>query len=135
MTKRNRGMLLLLALAGTTAAACSEMNTPLYFAGETIESMGNDEVFPTSGLALRFRTLIEPEWMQLDMQRDALGYDMDILWVSRDKVHIEITYRVTNVSDRAGAFALIVRAFVMVCAKFIRATSAPVFTQASAVSL
>ena len=46
--------------------------------------------------------------MQLDMQRAALGYDMDIPWVSRDKVHIEITYRVTNMSDDAGSFAIIV---------------------------
>jgi len=114
MTKHNRGTwgglgrLTVLALAGTTALACSEMNTPLYFAGETIESMGNDEVFPTSGLQLRFRAPTEPERMKLDMQRQALGYDMEIPWVSRDKVHIEITYRVTNLSDRAGAFALIV---------------------------
>jgi len=108
MTKRNRGTLLLLALAGTTAGACSGLNAPLYFAGDTIESMGNDEVFPTSGLTLRFRAPTELERMRLDEQRAAAGYDMDIPWVSRDKVHIEITYRVTNLSDRAGAFALIV---------------------------
>jgi len=114
MAKHNRGTwcglgrLTVLALAGTTALACSELNTPLYFEGETIESMGNDEVFPTSGLALRFRAPTEPERMRLDMQRAAVGYDMDIPWVSRDKVHIEITYRVTNLSNEAGAFALIV---------------------------
>ena len=106
MTKHSR--LVLLALAGTTALACSELNAPLYFEGETIESMGNDEVFPTSGLALRFRAPTEQERMRLDAQRAAVGYDMDIPWVSRDKVHIEITYRVTNLSDEAGAFALIV---------------------------
>ncbi len=37
--------------------------------------------------------------MQLAMQRDALGYDMDVPWISRDKVHIEISYKVTNLSD------------------------------------
>jgi hypothetical protein len=106
MTKHSP--LMVLALAGATAAACSELNTPLYFAGDMIESMGNDEVFPTSGMALRFRAPTEPERMRLAMQRDAAGYDMDIPWVSRDKVHIEITYRVTNLSNEAGAFALIV---------------------------
>jgi hypothetical protein len=106
MTKHSR--LTLLALAGTMALACSEMNAPLYFAGDTIESMGNDEVFPTTGLKLRFRAPTEPERMKLDMQRAALGYDMEIPWVSRDKVHIEITYRVTNISDGPGSFAIIV---------------------------
>jgi len=106
MTTHSR--LLLLALTGTTALACSDLNAPLYFEGETIESMGNDEVFPTSGLLLRFRAPTEPERMKLDMQRQALGYDMDIPWVSRDKVHIEITYRVTNIGDARGSFAIIV---------------------------
>ncbi len=108
MTKHSQLGLTLLALVGTTALACSEMNAPIYFAGDTIESMGNDEVFPTSGLALRFRAPTEAERMKLDMQRAAVSYDMDIPWVSRDKVHIEITYRVTNLSGEAGAFALIV---------------------------
>jgi hypothetical protein len=106
MTKHSR--LILLALAGTAALACSELNAPLYFEGETIESMGNDEVFPTSGLALRFRAPTELERMRLDAQRAAVSYDMDIPWVSRDKVHIEITYRVTNISAEPGSFALIV---------------------------
>lgn len=106
MTKHSR--LILLALAGTSALACSEMNAPLYFAGDTIESMGNDEVFPTTGRKLRFRAPTEPERMKLDMQRAALGYDMEIPWVSRDKVHIEITYRVTNISDGPGSFAILV---------------------------
>ena len=108
MTKNSRLRLTLLALTGTTALACSEMNAPLYFAGDTIESMGNDEVFPTSGRKLRFRAPTEPERMKLDMQRAAVGYDMDIPWVSRDKVHVEITYRVTNISNGPGSFAILV---------------------------
>ena len=106
MTKHDR--LVLLALAGTAALGCSGLNAPLYFEGDPIESMGNDEVFPTSGMRLVFRAPTELERMQLAAQRDAAGYDMDIPWVSRDKVHIEITYRVTNLSNEAGAFALIV---------------------------
>ena len=28
--------------------------------------------------------------MQLAAQRDALGYDMDVPWIPRDKVHVEV---------------------------------------------
>jgi hypothetical protein len=109
MTKDNcgtRGGALLLALAGAAALGCSGLNAPLYFQGETITAEGNDEIVPTSGVKLRFRDPTERERMELDARRQALGYDMDIPWVSRDKVHIEITYKVTNTSDTSGSFAL-----------------------------
>jgi hypothetical protein len=35
------------------------------------------------------------EQMKLDTERDARGYDMDIPWISRDKVHVEVSYKVT----------------------------------------
>ena len=99
-SRTTRG-LSLLALAGTAAAAwLRAMNAPLYFEGATIESMGDDEVFPTSGLTLRFRDAdASRSGCRSTSRRAALGYDMDVPWISRDKVHIEITYRVTNLSD------------------------------------
>ena len=35
------------------------------------------------------------EQIQLAAERDARGYDMDIPWISRDKVHVEVSYKVT----------------------------------------
>lgn len=95
MTKHSR--LILLALAGTTALACSELNAPLYFQGPTFwaTGSGDDEPMANSGLALRFRNPTMTERMRLDMQREALGYDMDIPWISRDKVHVQVSYKVT----------------------------------------
>jgi hypothetical protein len=44
--------------------------------------------------------------MRLQEERDARGYDQDIPWISRDKVHIEVTYKVTNLSGQDGNFIL-----------------------------
>jgi hypothetical protein len=108
-TQFNFGVML--ALAGTAAMAmaigCS-VNAPLYFAGETFEAQGDEEMFPTTCLTLRFRQPTEREQMSLQEQAAALNYGMDVPWVSRDKVHIEISYKVTNLSDGMGSFALIV---------------------------
>ena len=98
--------LVMLALAATPALACSGINTPIYFQGETFEAMGGDEPVPMGGLTLQFRSPTESEQMQLAAQRDALGYDMDVPWISRDKVHIEVSYKVTNLSDESGDFTL-----------------------------
>ena len=98
--------LVTLALAAAPALACSGINTPIYFQGETIEAMGDDEPLPMGGFTLQFRSPTEAEQMQLAAQRDALGYDMDVPWISRDKVHIELSYKVTNLSDEEGTFTL-----------------------------
>jgi hypothetical protein len=108
MTKHNRRGLVLLALAGTATLACQELNAPLYFAGETIHAMGNDDPFAFSAVPLVFRAPTDQERMQLQREGDARGYGMDIPWVSRDKVHLEISYRVTNRSDQMGSFTVIV---------------------------
>ena len=107
MKKHNRG-LVWLALVGTATLACQGLNAPLYFAGPTINAMGNDDPFAFSAVPLQFRRPTEQERMQLQREADARGYGMDIPWVSRDKVHIEITYRVTNISDGPGSFAILV---------------------------
>jgi len=111
MAKENpgvRGGLLLLALAGTGTLACQQLNAPLYFQGPTFEAAGGDDPLPTSGLSLHFRNPTDTERMQLAAQRDKLGYDGDIPWISRDKVHVEVSYKVTNLSDQAAAFTLMV---------------------------
>jgi hypothetical protein len=114
MNNQNRGTragfarIALVALAGTTALACSELNGPLYFPGPTFEAMGGDDPLATSGLTLMFRNPTDAERMQLDAMRAARGYDADIPWVPRDKVHIEVSYKITNLSDRPASFTLIV---------------------------
>jgi hypothetical protein len=100
------GRLVMLALAAAPAVACSDINTPIYFQGESFETAGGEETVPFTGLTLRFRQPTEKEQMQLDAQRDALGYDMDVPWISRDKVHIEVSYKVTNISGDSGDFRL-----------------------------
>ena len=99
--------------ATTTGLACSELNAPLYFKGDAIDAMGMDDPLPVGGITLRFRQPTDKEQMQLDAQRAALaaanpGYDADIPWVSRDKVHIEVSYKVTNTSQQAATFTLMV---------------------------
>jgi hypothetical protein len=96
------------AFAATAALACSDLNAPLYFQGTAFESMGGEMMLPTQGLSLRFREPTRQEQMQLDAERDARGYDADIPWVSRDKVHVEVSYKVTNISGTTAAFTLIV---------------------------
>ena len=108
MTKHH-GHLLALAFAATATLACQDLNAPLYFQGDTFEAMGDDDPLPTSGLTLRFRRPTMQEQMQLDTERDAKGYDMDIPWISRDKVHVEVSYKVTNLeTDKPGDFTVIV---------------------------
>jgi len=97
-----------LALLTAGGLGCSDLNAPLYFQGMTFEAAGKDDPLPTQGLTLRFRAPTEPEQKALDAERDAKGYDMDIPWVSRDKVHVEISYKVTNLSDQTAAFTLMV---------------------------
>jgi hypothetical protein len=98
----------LVGLAGTTALACSGLNGPLYFAGPTFEAAGGDDPLPTSGLTLRFRNPTDLERMQLDDMRTQRGYDADIPWVPRGKVHIEVSYKITNISDQSASFTLMV---------------------------
>jgi len=88
-------------LAGLAMIGCQELNTPLYFKGTDIVATGGEETPPTTGLSLRFRDPTQKEREALQMQADALGYGMDVPWVSRDKVHIELLYKITNTSNVA----------------------------------
>ena len=102
------GRFALVALAGTTALACSGLNAPLYFQGPTFEAAGGDDPLATSGLTLRFRNPTDLERMQLDDMRNDKGYDADIPWVPRDRVHVEVSYKITNLSDQYASFTLMV---------------------------
>jgi hypothetical protein len=109
METNNRAHVLGLVLVPALATfGCQALNAPLYFQGETFEAQGDDDPLPTGGLTLRFRRPTMQEQMKLDAERDAKGYDMDIPWISRDKVHVEVSYKVTNLSDRSGTFTVIV---------------------------
>jgi len=109
MTKHQLlGLAVILTLA-TATLACQDLNAPLYFQGDTFEANADDDPLATSGLTLRFRQPTMQEQMQLDTERAAKGYDMDIPWISRDKVHVEISYKVTNLEpDKSGTFTVIV---------------------------
>src|SRR4051794_29639874 len=97
MTKHHGPLLGLAVIStfATTTIACSDLNAPLYFGGPAIWAAGDDDPLPANGVKLRFRTPTMQEQMQLDAERDARGYDMDIPWISRDKVHVEVSYKVT----------------------------------------
>jgi hypothetical protein len=95
-------------LAGLAMLGCQELNAPLYFKGADIVATGEDDTPPTTGLSLRFRNPTDKEREALQMQADALGYGMDVPWVSRDKVHIELLYKVTNTSQEDSTFNVLV---------------------------
>jgi hypothetical protein len=108
MMTQQRGTILLTALATLALAACQELNAPLYFKGTDIVSEGGEDPPLTTGLSLRFRNPTDKEREALQAQAEALGYGMDVPWVSRDKVHIELLYKVTNRSSDDGTFNVLV---------------------------
>jgi hypothetical protein len=96
---------LALVLAG---AGCQAMNTPLYFNGELLVAEGGEELPPSNALPLRFRNPTQKERDALAAQTAALDYGNDVPWVARDKVHIQLSYKVTNTSGMDGTFNLLV---------------------------
>jgi hypothetical protein len=101
----------LAALAALTTPAC-QVNTPIYFNGPAADAVlmasGGELLPPHNGVTLRFRNPTEKESAALAKEREARGYDADIPWVSRDKVHLELSYVVRNRSDHDGVFDLMV---------------------------
>jgi hypothetical protein len=102
-----------LAVAGAGLAlslGCQSMNTPLYFPGPqpVLEAQGGEKVPPSNGLTLRYRNPTMQEQMALDAQTAALNYGGDVPWVALDKIHIEVSYQVTNLSDSDGVFNVMV---------------------------
>jgi hypothetical protein len=106
MPSKRARLFSLLPLA--VAFGCQSMNTPLYFQGDPVTDSAGDDTPTSNGLTLRFRNPTAKEQMDLDAQTAAANYGGDVPWVSRDKIHLELTYRVTNTSDTEGTFNLMV---------------------------
>jgi len=98
-------------LAALATLGC-QVNTPIYFNGpvddNVLMAVGGEELPPHNGVTLRFRNPTDKEREALAQERDKRGYDADIPWVARDKVHIELSYVVRNLSDHDGVFNLMV---------------------------
>jgi hypothetical protein len=103
-------------LALSTTLGCSELNTPIYFNGpETLELTGQEDpprIMNT--VTLRFRQPSDDERKELDDQAaqlkaaDPMGRDIDVPWVSRDKVHLEVLFTVKNLDAEEGTFDVVV---------------------------
>jgi hypothetical protein len=106
-----RNHLLALALAAAPASfACQSINTPVYFESPQpmLELQGNeDPPRVTNGFALRFRQPTMDEQKELDAQSQARN-NIEIPWVSRDKVHLELLFTVTNLDTTEGKFDVFV---------------------------
>jgi len=89
----SRGLIAFAFVSCAATLGCSELNAPIYFKGQTFFAAGKDDPLPVGGLTLRFRAPTDAEQMKLDADSTARGYDVP--WVSRDKVHIEVSYKVT----------------------------------------
>ncbi|HEX4405838.1 MAG TPA: hypothetical protein VH560_13465 [Polyangia bacterium] len=106
--------LMLLALAGaTTSLACSDLNAPLYFNGPTplLELQGTEKVPRiTNGVSLRFRAPTSDEKKSLSDEAaalkaaDPMHRTIDVPWVSRDKIHLELLFTVKNLDTMPGTF-------------------------------
>lgn len=88
---------------------CQAMNTPLYFNGTmTLELTGQeDPPRIKDALALRFRNPTMKEQQDLDARRAAAD-PVKIPWISRDHVHVEVSFMVKNLDTEAGQFDFMV---------------------------
>src|SRR4029079_15362410 len=103
-------------VALSTTLGCSELNTPIYFNGpETLELTGQEDpprIMNT--VTLRFRQPSDDERKDLEAQAavlkaaDPMGRDIDVPWVSRDKVHLEVLFTVKNLDTEEGTFDVVV---------------------------
>jgi hypothetical protein len=98
-----------LAIA-SMATACTELNTPTYFAAPaTLETggtddMGNPRPDATGSVVLRFRQPNRMEQQQIDADHQRLGFDVP--WLRRDRLHTEVLYAVKNLDDKPGVFTV-----------------------------
>jgi hypothetical protein len=103
----SRAFILAAAVAASAAPslACSDINTPIYFNGPSplLATTGQEKDHRiTNGMTLRFRAPTMAEQADLDAQKKARGFDVP--WVSRDKVHLELLFTVTNTDTDPGMF-------------------------------
>ncbi len=98
------GLLPLLSLSLLSVSfGCQSLNAPLYFKGDTITADTADTPLASGGLSLRFRNPTNAEQKDLDAQTASTDYGGDVPWISADKIHLELTYRVTNTSATTEA--------------------------------
>jgi hypothetical protein len=99
-------------LALSASLGCSQLNTPIYFnAPEPLELQG-DEDPPRimNSVTLRFRQPSQDERDELNARAaqlkaaDPLGRDIEVPWVSSDKVHLEVLFTVRNLDTQEGTF-------------------------------
>jgi hypothetical protein len=107
-----QGWVRALALLSPLAAiGCQGINTPIYFNGPSdplLAADGTEDLPPMNGLTLRFRNPTDKERDALAKEREARGYDMDIPWIAADRVHVEVSYIVKNLSDHPGVATVMV---------------------------
>lgn len=100
-------VILLGALAG--GLGCQAMNTPLYFNGTMALELTGQENPPRikDALALRFRNPTMKEQQDLDARRAAAD-PVKIPWISREHVHVEVSFMVKNLDTAEGQFDFMV---------------------------
>ena len=90
------------------SVGCQAMNTPLYFEGNmqlmaTGMTMNGMQERIKDSLALLFRNPSDQERMDLQKARDAAN-PVKVPWISRDHVHVELSYTVKNDDTMPGVF-------------------------------
>jgi len=103
-----KSKLALFVLASIGSVGCQAMNTPLYFDGNmqlmtTGMTMNGMPERITDSLALLFRNPSDQERMDLQKARDAAN-PVKVPWISRDHVHVELSYTVKNLDTMPGVF-------------------------------
>jgi len=101
-------LLLLPVLFASGVFACQSLNTPLYFKGDLLTADTMAAPLASGGLTLRFRNPTAKEQADLDAQTTTADYGADVPWISADKIHLELSYRVTNTSSTEAKFNVMV---------------------------
>jgi hypothetical protein len=98
---------------GALAAAglgCQAMNTPIYFNGTMpleVTGQQGDPAVVMDTVALRFRNPTMQERQELDARRAAAD-PIKVPWISRDHVHVEVSFLVKNLDTEQGQFNFMV---------------------------
>jgi hypothetical protein len=103
----------LLAAGAAASLGCGEINGPIYFSGpQPLLELQGTEKTPriTDGVSLRFRAPNDDEKKTLSDEgtalkaADPMHRTIAVPWVSRDKIHLELLFTVTNLDTMPGTF-------------------------------
>ena len=104
-----RALPLFLLLGSLAAGAgCDSLNAPIYFNGTQLVAMGGEDPPVSNGITLVYRNPSMQEQMQLDAATAAANYGGDVPWVAGNKIHLELSLKVTNTSGMDGTFNVLV---------------------------